>query len=86
MTVRILDLTQVRTGDRPAWRFTLRLDAVELRECFARRSRDGKAWAIYGPVRHDHGATVPLATFAPALREQIADELEIAIALSGVAA
>ena len=87
MTVRILDLTQVRTGDRPAWRFTLRLDAaVELRECFARRSRDGKTWAIYGPVRRDHGATVPLATWSPAMREAIADELEIAIALSGVAA
>lgn len=83
MTPRIADLTQLRTAPWPAWRFSLRLDAIDLRECFARRS--GRKWAIYGPVRRDHGATVPLAKFSPALCEAIADELEIAIASEVVA-
>jgi hypothetical protein len=85
--IRMLDLTALRTGDRPAWRFTLQLDGIALRECYARRTADGAKWVIHGPMRRDrsvgrwtnhgpqrreNGRGVPLAGFRPDLRGAIA--------------
>lgn len=82
--MRIADLKRIEMPSQSgceAYRYTLDLGVLAIRECYARRRADH--WTICGPIRRENGSSIHLAIFASDLRDAIAEALDALVSQKG---